>query len=258
MFLTRRASIGSDWHLHDKCSRVKGVARLDAGSGSPSRVTGTDKGMDAGTERGTDTAEGGTWLTYGELAEIRDIDRHSAAKLVTRHRWRRQKDNRGVLRILVPPEWAVSRDKGTDQGTGTDMPKLQAAITSLQAAFEVALTAKDGEIAAVRETLTAERGWADRAVAAMAGLNGHLVDHSAKLADNQALLVAAQIAQGEAEADAAEVRQADAERRARNFLARLRAAWRGGMVVSCQVPRFRRDKRDLLRRIQSRHARRVP
>jgi hypothetical protein len=22
--------------------------------------------------------EGGTWLTYGELAEIRDIDRHSA------------------------------------------------------------------------------------------------------------------------------------------------------------------------------------
>ena len=39
--------------------------------------------------------------------------------------------------ILVPPEWAVSRDKGTDQGTdtGTDMPVLQAAITSLQVAF---------------------------------------------------------------------------------------------------------------------------
>ena len=97
----------------------------------------------------------------------------------------------------------------------------------LQAAFEVALTAKDGEIAALRETLTAERGRADRAVAAMAGLNGHLVDLSAKLADNQAELVAAQIAQGEAEADAAELRQAEAERRARGVLARLRAAWRG-------------------------------
>ena len=92
--------------------------------------------MDAGTDNVRD-ADGGSWLTYGELAEIRDIDRHSAVKVVTRHRWRRQKDNRGVLRILVPPEWAVSRDKGTDQGTdtGTDMPVLQAAITSLQVAF---------------------------------------------------------------------------------------------------------------------------
>jgi hypothetical protein len=43
---------------------------------------GTDKDMDAGTDRGSDNArdstEGVTWLTYGELAEIRDIDRHSA------------------------------------------------------------------------------------------------------------------------------------------------------------------------------------
>jgi hypothetical protein len=84
--------------------------------------------MDAGTDSAGDSAEDGTWLTYGELAEIRGIDRHSAVKLVARHRWRRQKDNRGTLRILVPPDWAVGRDRGTDKGTdqgmdtGTDMP----------------------------------------------------------------------------------------------------------------------------------------
>src|ERR1700733_4484864 len=81
-------------------------------------------------------------------------------------RWRRQKDNRGVLRILVPP--------------GT-----QAAITSLQAAFDAALSAalsaKDGEIATLRETLSAERGRADRAVVAMAGLNEPLADSGPSL-----------------------------------------------------------------------------
>jgi hypothetical protein len=89
------------------------------------------------------------------------------------------------------------------------------------------LSAKDGETGTLRETVIAERGRADRAVAAMEGLNGHLADLGAKLADAQAELVAAQIAQGEAEADAAELRQADAERRARGLLARLKAAWRG-------------------------------
>src|ERR1700722_18644029 len=114
----------------------------------------TDKGMDKGTDRATDrgTDKGsndsdGMWLTYAELAQIRRIDRHSAVKLVTRHRWRRQKDNRGVLRILVPLEWSAQRDKdrgidtvtdkGIDEGTdmGTDMSRaiitLQAAVTSL-------------------------------------------------------------------------------------------------------------------------------
>jgi len=111
------------------------------------------------------------------------------------------------------------------------MPAIQAAITSLQAAFDAALSAalsaKDGEIATLRETLSAERGRADRAVVAMAGLNEHLADLRAKLTDAQAELVGAQIAQGEAEADAAELRQAEAERRGRGFLARLSAALRG-------------------------------
>ena len=65
------------------------------------------------------------------------------------------------------------------------MPAIQAAITSLQAAFDAALSAalsaKDGEIATLRETLSAERGRADRAVVAMAGLNEHLADSGPSL-----------------------------------------------------------------------------
>ena len=84
-------------------------------------MRGTDMGTDMGTDT-TDSGADGQWLTYTELAAIRRIDRHSAVKLVVRHRWRRQKDNHGVLRILVPTEWAVSRDRGTDSATdkGTD------------------------------------------------------------------------------------------------------------------------------------------
>jgi hypothetical protein len=67
--------------------------------------------MDAGIDNATDSDDG-RWLTDSELAEIRRIDRHSAVKLVMRHGWRRQKDARGALRILVPPEWALSKDKG--------------------------------------------------------------------------------------------------------------------------------------------------
>jgi hypothetical protein len=140
-------------------------------------------------------------------------------------RWGRQKDNRGVLRILVPPEWAASRDKSTD------MPAIQAAITSLQAAFDAALSAalsaKDGEIATLRETLSAERGRADRAVAAMAGLNEHLADLRAKLADAQAELVGAQIAPGRGGGRRGRAEPGRSRAAGEGPLARLRAAWRG-------------------------------
>jgi hypothetical protein len=119
---------------------------------------GTDKGMDSGTDTGTDKGVDGRWLTYSELAAIRCIDRHSAVKLVTRHRWRRQKDNRGILRIFVPLEWAGT-DKGTDSATDRDTDKgmdfaeyvaaygaaMEGQISALQAVIE----AKDGQISAL-------------------------------------------------------------------------------------------------------------
>ena len=116
----------------------------------------------------------GTWLTYAELAEVRGIDRHSAVKLVTRHRWRRQKDNRGVLRILVPSEWAAPKDKGTNRGTdqGTDMGSdmsrvvnaLEASVSSLtERALAAEKRADRAEIRAEQAEIRTDR--AERAVA---------------------------------------------------------------------------------------------
>src|SRR6185436_15493331 len=57
----------------------------------------------------------GRWMTYAELAQLRGIDKQSAARLTFRRRWRRQKDNRGTVRVLVPHEWhEVSQDASRD------------------------------------------------------------------------------------------------------------------------------------------------
>lgn len=50
-----------------------------------------------------DTA--GRWLSYAELAEIRRTDKATALKLALRKKWHRRKDNHGIMRVCVPPEW---------------------------------------------------------------------------------------------------------------------------------------------------------
>ena len=42
-------------------------------------------------------------MTFAELAAAREISKASASRLVRRHGWRRQRDNQGMVRILVPP-----------------------------------------------------------------------------------------------------------------------------------------------------------
>jgi hypothetical protein len=50
-----------------------------------------------------DAEEDGRWMTFRELASARDISLASAGRLVRRRHWRRQKDNQGTVRVLVPP-----------------------------------------------------------------------------------------------------------------------------------------------------------
>ena len=107
--------------------------------------------MDMRADEAVDEAEGAQWLTHAELAALRGISTASAIKLALRHHWRKPKDNHGILRCLVPPEWATPKpDKGADDraDTGAD---TSAAINSLQAAMGTLLEAKDGEIANLRE-----------------------------------------------------------------------------------------------------------
>ena len=51
--------------------------------------------------------EPATWLTFMELAVARGISKASAVSLVRRHAWRRQRDNTGRVRALVPAGWAA-------------------------------------------------------------------------------------------------------------------------------------------------------
>ena len=70
--------------------------------------------MDMGADSTADDAADGQWMSYGELAAIRGIDRTSALKLALRHHWRKQRDNRGVVRVLVP---AGGQHHGTREWT---------------------------------------------------------------------------------------------------------------------------------------------
>src|ERR1700744_479834 len=52
-----------------------------------------------------DSAADGRWLTFAELSQLRGISKTAAMKLVSRHGWRRQKNNKGQVRALVPLAW---------------------------------------------------------------------------------------------------------------------------------------------------------
>jgi chromosome segregation ATPase len=107
-----------------------------------------------------DVSDDGRWLTYDELAQIRGISRPSAERLVLRNRWRRQRDNQRVVRILVPLD-RLSDDTSdhASADTSADVSSdVSGAIGAFEAALEAIKSAHAGEISALRERAeTAER-----------------------------------------------------------------------------------------------------
>jgi chromosome segregation ATPase len=162
-----------------------------------------------------DTDADGRWMTYEELAEVRGIDRHSARRLASRLKWRRQKDNQQIVRVYVPLSRTEPDRRHRDMPA--DNPQdISRAISVMEAA-----------IGALREQLEQANGRADRAETGRDTersradeLRDRLDDLGNKLDGAQAELAAAQ---DQVEA----LTQAEADRQARGVLARLRAAWRG-------------------------------
>ena len=156
------------------------------------------------------TDEGGRWLNYAELAELRGITRKAAIRLTQRHQWRRQPGNDGATRVLVPPDALgdiARRQSPRDDGTPDDFQAkalgiLESALIEANKRAEAALALAD------RADARADRAEA-RAEAA---------EHAAKQAQGEAL-EAAQAAEA--------VRRADDARKARGRWRRLRSAWRG-------------------------------
>ena len=61
--------------------------------------------------------EDGQWLTLAELADARHTSEASATRLVRRHtQWRRQSDNQGHVRVLVPTETLTAGRPGGHPG----------------------------------------------------------------------------------------------------------------------------------------------
>jgi hypothetical protein len=218
--------------------------------------------MDGRVDNGADTEAGSRWLTHRQLAGIRGISTASAIKLALRHGWRKQKDNRGTVRCLVPPDWINlkgDRQVGTSADERADVGADKSSeISFLRGAYEAALEANKaqidalgghiealkGEIAAkttLIETLETERhgffaaeARANRAEEAVAGeraradaLRDQLEAAQEEL--RQVSEASDQVRQRAREAEDAiqTLQKADDVRKARGRWARLRAAWRG-------------------------------
>jgi hypothetical protein len=108
--------------------------------------------MQGGLNGSADAPADSRWMSYTELAEARRIATASAIKLVLRRGWRRQKDNHGIMRALVPPEWAEPAPARNGASLARAMQALEATIADLHERAEAA-----------ERTVETERQRADRA-----------------------------------------------------------------------------------------------
>jgi hypothetical protein len=74
----------------------------------------------------------GRWMTFSDLAEVRRISQLSAAKLVRRHNWRRQRDNRGHVRAFVPFDWAKAESDSLPDNSSDGLADICHAIRVLE------------------------------------------------------------------------------------------------------------------------------
>jgi hypothetical protein len=172
---------------------------------------GNDSQQDS---RGYD--ESARWMTFAELAAARGISKDSAVSLIRRRGWRRQKDNQGHVRALVPLAWAEpaerhpdreGEDEGEDQGdAGDDRHLLAGAIAALEASV-MSLTAR----------AEAAEGRAERAEKAVAGERSRA----------DALRERLDRANADAQAAAQRAEALEATERARKGQGALRRVWHG-------------------------------
>jgi hypothetical protein len=178
--------------------------------------------MQGGLNGSADAPADSRWMSYTELAEARRIATASAIKLVLRRGWRRQKDNHGIMRALVPPEWAEPAPARNGASLARAMQALEATIADLHERAEAA-----------ERTVETERQRADRAELARraeysrADLLRERIDALRyDLAVAAAELEAARREAFEAAQVAETLRQEDETWRSLGRLARIREAWR--------------------------------
>jgi hypothetical protein len=174
--------------------------------------------MQGGLNGTADEAENARWMTYAELAEARRITPSSAIKLVVRRGWRRQNDNHGVMRALVPLEWA----EPAPGRNGAHLDALQATIAELREQADAAERATQVERERADKAEISRRAEYRRA-----DLLRERIDMLRyELAVVTAELEMARHEVQEALQSAEALRQADERWRSLGRIARMREAWR--------------------------------
>ena len=184
-----------------------------------------------GVGNGTaDEAADSRWMSYAELAEARRITTPSAVRLVLRHGWRRQQDNQGIMRALVPPQWA---DPAAGRNFEPDAHLIQAIATLEATIAALSERAEAAERAAEIERERANRAEvARRAEYSRADLLRERIDNlRAVLADAEAAVEMARYEAMEAAQAAEALRQEDARWRSLGRLARIREVWRNAQAT---------------------------
>ena len=186
--------------------------------------------MDTSTEPSAgvsaDASADGRWVSYAELAAIRGIDHHSARRLTARQRWRRQKDNHGVVRVLVPFEHLKperrARDASADTSadTSADAPAVMPA--DMSADISTVIKPLEGAITTLREQLAVANARAEHAEARAAGAEqvGASERIRADLLRDRLEALQSELRQAQ---DTAESRARDAEQAARIALGTVEA-----------------------------------
>lgn len=164
--------------------------------------------MDADSHR--DGPEDSRWVTYDQLAEARRTSRASAIRQARRKKWRRQRDNRGNVTVLVPADELQPSPDSPPDGPTDGHEDSQGFVTALRDAFATALGARDGEIAALQAVIAAKEG--------------QLVAYRDQIDTLRDRLDAAEAGAQEARGIVERMEAADAARQA---MGRLRRAWDG-------------------------------
>jgi hypothetical protein len=181
-------------------------------------------------------------MTFAELEDNRGISKASAIKLVRRHGWRRQWDNKGNVLVLVPLPWAQATEAGEPDSTGDNLAdntldRLQA-ISALEPVISCYASGKSNERAALREQIDVVKEEAERERsepigprrAGMANASAPIRCETCWTLPREELAATRETEKRPrtqahaAQDEASKLRQPDAQRRARGLIARLRAA----------------------------------
>jgi hypothetical protein len=145
----------------------------------------------------------GRWMTLAEIAALRGISEASASRLVRRYKWRRQPDNRGVVRTLVPSGWEVWLDRRSDVQGSVDSPDGPGQISLAINTLHEAVSALREQLSRAEARREAERALAD-------ALRDRLLAMQEQLADAHGALQAAEATTARADRAERDKEQAEA------------------------------------------------